>query len=117
MIKMITNENLKNRKLEKNSLGFDSDLYIYQDKEMFNYSVDTILLGNFIYLNSKIKRTLEIGANNGALSIFVAARNKELKIDAVEIQEKAAELAIENVKLNNLQDQINIINQDFKEFW
>ncbi|WP_117275886.1 tRNA1(Val) (adenine(37)-N6)-methyltransferase [Mycoplasmopsis edwardii] len=114
---MITNENLKNRKLEKNSLGFDSDLYIYQDKEMFNYSVDTILLGNFIYLNSKIKRTLEIGANNGALSIFVAARNKELKIDAVEIQEKAAELAIENVKLNNLQDQINIINQDFKEFW
>lgn len=81
-------KNLENRKLVKNSLGFDSDLFIYQDKEMFNYSVDTILLGNFIYLNSKIKSALEIGTNNGALSIFVAKRNSNLKIDAIEIQKK-----------------------------
>ncbi|RIV17002.1 tRNA1(Val) (adenine(37)-N6)-methyltransferase [Mycoplasmopsis gallopavonis] len=106
-----------NRRLEKNSLGFDSNLFIYQDKDMFNYSVDTILLGNFIYLNSKITRALEVGANNGALSIFVASRNKNLKIDALEIQTKAAVLASENVKLNSLEDQIQIINNDFNLFW
>ncbi|WP_426461244.1 tRNA1(Val) (adenine(37)-N6)-methyltransferase [Mycoplasma hafezii] len=107
----------ENRKLVKNSLGFDSDLYVYQDKDMFNYSVDTILLGNFIYLNTKIHRALEIGANNGALSIFVAARNPKLKIDAVEIQAPAAELAEYNVKMNNLDKQIKVINKDFNEFW
>ncbi len=45
-------------KLVKNSLGFDSNLYVFQDKEMFNYSVDTIMLGNFVFLNHKIKRML-----------------------------------------------------------
>ncbi|WP_036452444.1 tRNA1(Val) (adenine(37)-N6)-methyltransferase [Mycoplasma buteonis] len=110
----LTNEN---RILVKNSLGFDADLYVYQDKEMFNYSVDTILLGNFIYLNSKMLRGLEIGTNNGALSIFVASRNKQLKIDAVEIQAEASELAQYNVKLNNLEEQIKVITSDFNDYW
>lgn len=104
-------------KIVKNSLGFDSNLYIYQDKEMFNYSVDTILLGNFVFLNEKITHTLEIGANNGALSIFIAARNPKLKIDALEIQTRAADLANENIKFNKMENQINIINTDFNDFW
>lgn len=108
---------LKNRNLVKNSLGFDTNLWIYQDKDMFNYSVDTILLGNFVYLNSKITNALEIGTNNGALSVFVASRNPKLHIDAVEIQKSAAELAEFNIKENNLQSQINVINEDFKLFY
>ncbi|VEU70166.1 tRNA1(Val) (adenine(37)-N6)-methyltransferase [Mycoplasmopsis glycophila] len=114
---MTENNSKNNSFLVKNSLGFDSDLYVYQDKTMFNYSVDTILLGNFIYLNSKMKRALEIGANNGALSIFVASRLQTLSIDALEIQEKAAKLAIENIKMNNLDSQINVICDDFNNFW
>lgn len=106
----------KTRKLVKNYLGYDGKLFIYQDKSMFNYSVDTILLGNFVYLHKKHKRALEIGTNNGALSIFVAARKKDLKIDAVEIQEKAIEVAKINVSENNLEDQINLICQDFNDF-
>ncbi|EFF41337.1 tRNA1(Val) (adenine(37)-N6)-methyltransferase [Mycoplasmopsis alligatoris] len=105
------------RKLVKNSLGFDNDLYVIQDKDMFNYSVDTILLGNYVFLNKSTKKMLEIGTNNGALSIFIASRYKELKIDALEIQQKAAELAQINVKENNLEKQINVINQDFNVFW
>lgn len=104
-------------KLVKNSLGFDSNLYVFQDKEMFNYSVDTIMLGNFVFLNHKIKRMLEIGTNNGALSIFISERNKNLKIDAIEIQEKAAQLASSNVILNNKQDQITVITADFNDFY
>ncbi|UUD36498.1 tRNA1(Val) (adenine(37)-N6)-methyltransferase [Mycoplasmopsis citelli] len=110
-------ENLKNRKLLKNSLGFDSNLWIFQDKDMFNYSVDTILLGNFIYLNKKITRALEIGTNNGALSVFVASRSEKLKIDAIEIQEKAAELALFNVEQNNLESQIQVIKADFNDYY
>lgn len=107
----------KKQKLVKNSLGFDSNLYVVQDKDMFNYSVDTIMLGNFVFLNNKIKNLLEIGTNNGALSIFIAERNPNLKIDAVEIQTKACKLAQDNIELNNKQNQIKIINQDFNEFY
>ncbi|WP_029608687.1 tRNA1(Val) (adenine(37)-N6)-methyltransferase [Mycoplasma simbae] len=108
---------MQNRKLVKNSLGFDSNLYVYQDKDMFNYSVDTIMLGNFVFLNNKVTKMLEIGTNNGALSIFISERSKNLKIDAIEIQHKAAELAKLNVEMNNKQDQINVIHADFKDFY
>ncbi|MCS4536696.1 MULTISPECIES: tRNA1(Val) (adenine(37)-N6)-methyltransferase [unclassified Mycoplasma] len=108
---------MKNRNLVKNSLGFDSDLYVFQDKDMFNYSVDTILLGNFVFLNKRITNMLEIGTNNGALSIFISDRHKDLHIDAIEIQEKAAELAIQNIAMNNKTDQISVINIDFNVFY
>ncbi|WP_029512911.1 tRNA1(Val) (adenine(37)-N6)-methyltransferase [Mycoplasmopsis iners] len=110
-------EKFKNRNLVKNSLGFDSELYVYQDKDMFNYSVDTILLANFVFINNKIKKVLEIGTNNGALSIFLSDRDDKLQIDALEIQKSAVEVAELNVKLNNKEKQINLINEDFNEFW
>ncbi|MBN3534446.1 tRNA1(Val) (adenine(37)-N6)-methyltransferase [Mycoplasma procyoni] len=108
---------MKNRKIVKNSLGYDSDLYVYQDKEMFNYSVDTILLGNFVSLNRKVNSLLEIGTNNGALSIFISERDPELKIDAIEIQPRALELAKMNVELNNKQNQISLLLKDFNDFY
>ncbi|ENY68887.1 DNA methylase [Metamycoplasma auris 15026] len=100
----------------KNNLGYGNDLFVYQDKEMFNYSVDTILLGNFISINRNVSNILEIGTNNGALSIFVAARSKRIKIDAIEIQSKAVDLAKKNVALNNMQQQINVIEADFRVY-
>ncbi len=103
-------------KLIKNSLGYDSDLYVYQDKGMFNYSVDTILLGNFASLNSSVKRVLEVGTNNGALSIFLSARTPKIKIDALEIQKEAIDIAKKNVELNKKEEQINLIHEDFNKY-
>ncbi|MCP4336674.1 MAG: tRNA1(Val) (adenine(37)-N6)-methyltransferase [Mycoplasma sp.] len=104
-------------KIVKNSLGYDSDLWVYQDKSMFNYSVDTILLGNFATLNNQTKNILEIGTNNGALSIFISERSEKIKIDALEIQEKALDLAKRNIDLNNKASQINLIHDDFNLFY
>ncbi len=101
----------------KNSLGYDNNLFIYQDKEMFNYSVDTILLANLTTLSRKTKHILEIGTNNCALSIFLSQRDESLKIDALEIQKEAVDLAKYNVEMNNLENRINIINDDFNKYW
>lgn len=100
----------------KNSLGYESGISIYQDKTMFNYSVDTILLGNFATINSKTKKILEIGANNCALSIFISERSDKTIIDAIEIQEKAIEIAKTNIEMNNKEKQISLINNDFNIF-
>ncbi|MBN4089717.1 tRNA1(Val) (adenine(37)-N6)-methyltransferase [Mycoplasma enhydrae] len=100
----------------KNNLGYGGDLFVYQDKEMFNYSVDTILLGNFVSINRNVSNVLEVGTNNGALSIFIASRSKNISIDAIEILPKAASLAKKNVELNNLNNQINVIEADYKEY-
>ncbi|EEH01908.1 tRNA1(Val) (adenine(37)-N6)-methyltransferase [Ureaplasma urealyticum] len=105
------------KKYVKNTLGFDTNLFVYQDKQMFNYSVDTVLLANFISLSSKTKKVLEIGTNNAALSIFLASRKEDMNIDAIEIQSEAIDLALLNVKENHLEKQINIIHADFNEYW
>ncbi|WP_022935372.1 tRNA1(Val) (adenine(37)-N6)-methyltransferase [Mesomycoplasma moatsii] len=101
----------------KNSLGYDNNIYIYQDKKMFNYSVDTILLANLTSLNRKTKRILEIGTNNCALSIFLSQRSKNIKIDAIEIQKEAIELAKYNIEMNKLENRINLIHNDFNNWW
>lgn len=101
----------------KNSLGYESGISIYQDKTMFNYSVDTILLGNFVTINKNTTHALEIGTNNCALSIFISERSKRVKIDALEIQEKAIEIARTNIEINNKTEQISLINNDFNIFY
>ncbi|ASD24375.1 tRNA1(Val) (adenine(37)-N6)-methyltransferase [Ureaplasma parvum] len=105
------------KKYIKNTLGFDTNLFIYQDKKMFNYSIDTILLANFISLSSKTKKILEIGTNNAALSIFLASRKEDIKIDAIEIQIEAINLALLNISQNHFEKQINIIHADFNQYW
>ncbi|QJG67100.1 tRNA1(Val) (adenine(37)-N6)-methyltransferase [Mycoplasma phocoenae] len=101
----------------KNNLGYEDGLEIYQDKEMFSYSVDTILLGNFASLNRRVKNILEVGTNNGALSIFMAQRGNNYVIDAVEIQPEAVELAKFNVSMNKLDSRINVIEADFNQYY
>jgi len=104
------------KNIVKNNLGYSGTLFVYQDKDAFNYSVDTILLGNFFSINRTVSNILEVGTNNGALSIFIASRSKKIKIDALEIQKDAALLAKKNVKLNKLESQINVINEDFNNY-
>ena len=82
---------------------------------MFNYSVDTILLANLATLNRKTKNVLEIGTNNAALSIFLQQRSEDIKIDAIEIQKEAINLAKYNLKINNLEKKINLIHDDFNK--
>jgi len=92
-----------------------SDLKIYQDTEMFNFSLDSILLPNFVTLNAKVKKILDIGTGNAIIPIILTTKTKA-SIDAVELQKEVYQLGKESIELNNLQNQINIYNNDIKEF-
>ena len=61
------------------------------------------------------KRLLDIGTGTGLLSLMIAQKNNFL-IDAVEIEEKAAEQARENVYSSPWRESINIINKNNKEY-
>lgn len=99
-------------KVKNYLLGYEN-LKIIQDTEMFNFSLDTVLLPNFITINEKIKKILDIGTGNGPIPLILSSKTKA-KIIGVEIQKEVSEMAKESVKINNLQDQITIINEDIK---
>ena len=47
-------------------LGY-KDLKIVQDNEMFNFSLDSVLLPNFVTLNKKINKILDVGCGNAPI--------------------------------------------------
>ena len=95
-------------------LGYPN-LKVYQDDSMFKFSIDSVLLPNFVTLSKKKGRILDIGCGNGVIPIVLTTRTSN-HVDGVEIQKDVYELAKRSVEYNNLEDQITIYNEDIKEF-
>ena len=91
-------------------LGY-KNLKIVQDNDMFNFSLDSVLLPNFVTLNKNITKILDIGCGNAPIPLILSTKTKA-NIVGVEIQKKVYEMAVESVNINNLSDQIKIINMD-----
>ena len=91
------------------------NIKIVQDTQMFNFSLDSVLLPNFIDIKKNTKKILDIGSGNAVIPLILSTRC-DCKIIGVEIQKESCDLAIESIKLNNLQDQIEIINDDIKNY-
>lgn len=98
-----------------NYLLAHKDMQIIQRKDMFNFSLDTVLLANFCTLNKDVNEIVDFGTNNAAIPLLLSRRTDK-KITGVEIQKDAVNLAIKNIELNHLDNQISIIHADIKEF-
>lgn len=90
-------------------------LKIIQDGNTFSFSLDSVLLPNFVTINKNIDNILDIGCGNGPIPLILSTKTKA-HITGVEIQKKIYDMAVRSVKLNKLDRQISIINHDINEF-
>ena len=88
-------------------------LKIYQDPEIFNFSLDSILLAHFCTIPNKTKRIIDLGTGNAPIPLYLTLRTKA-KIIGIEIQKYSFNLAQKSVKINNREDQIELINCDLR---
>lgn len=88
---------------------------IYQDNRYFKFSLDGVLLSNFISLKLTTKKIIDIGTGTGIIPLLLSLKTK-IKIDAVEIQKELCELFEKTIKYNKLENNINLLNEDIKEF-
>ena len=102
-------------KIKNYLLGY-RNMYIYQDTDMFNFSLDSVLLPNFVTIKKKTKNIMDIGCGNAPIPLILSTKTNA-KITGVEIQKDSYDLAVESVKVNNLEDQINIVNADINELY
>ena len=93
-------------------LGYEG-LKIIQRPDVFNFSLDSTILADFVTINSSTKEIIDLGCGNGYIPIFLTLRTKA-HITGVEIQSEIYDLAKRSVTLNNLDHQITIINEDMK---
>lgn len=89
-------------------------LKIVQDDNYFNFSLDSVLLPNFVTLKNSTKNILDLGTGNAPIPLIFSCLNEEAHIYGIEIQKTVFELAEESVKLNNLEDRITLINDNMK---
>lgn len=94
-------------------LGY-KNLRIMQDTDMFNFSLDSVLLPNFITIPKKIIKILDIGCGNAPIPLILSTKT-DAKIIGVEIQREVCDLAEESISINNKESQIEIINADINE--
>lgn len=76
----------------------------------YSFGVDSIILGDFAKMK-KGRTALDIGAGSGVLSFLTNSLYELKKVYAVEIQKTKADLLIENIALNNIEN-IELINDD-----
>ena len=96
-------------------LGY-KDMYIVQDSDMFNFSLDSVLLPNFIKLDKKVKKIMDIGCGNAPIPLILSTKT-DAHIIGVEIQKEVYDMAVESVKINNIENQVEIINADINKIY
>ena len=99
--------------LRLDDLGVEN-LQIWQDKSLFCFGTDAVLLANFACPKPKDK-VLDIGTGNGIIPLLLTAKCDTKHITGLEIQTASAALAKKNVEFNNLTEKIEIIEGDIKD--
>ena len=97
----------------RNSLLNFKDAYIYQDTEYFKMSLDSLLLANFVTINLRDKKILDIATGNAPIPMLLTYRTKA-DIYGVELQTPVYNLGRISIKENNMDKQITLINDDAK---
>lgn len=100
-------------KIEINDLVYFKDIKIVQDKDYFNFSLDSILLPNFVEITRKTKKILDMCTGNVPIPLILSTKT-DAKIYGVELQKEVYDLAKETIKINNLDNQIKLINDNIK---
>ena len=87
---------------------------IIQNPEWFCFGLDAVLLSAFASVRPG-EKVLDMGTGTGIVPILMEARNDCGQYSALEIQSGVAEMAARSVRLNHLEDRIEIVNGDIKE--
>lgn len=89
------------------------NLKIYQNDNYFKFSIDSVLLAEFVEINYRDKNILDLCTGNAPIPMIISTRfNKN--IVGVEIQKEIYELGVKSIKLNNI-NNIDLINKDVND--
>ena len=87
---------------------------IIQDPERFCFGMDAVLLSGF----AKAKEgdnVLDLGTGTGIIPILMEPKTRATHFTGLEIQSESADMAARSVKLNHLEEKIEIVTGDIKE--
>ena len=78
---------------------YDYGLKIYQDNELFKFSLDSLLLAEFVNVDKSDKKLLDICSGNAPLPLIIG-KKYDVEITGIEIQKEIYDLAEKSIKEN-----------------
>ena len=93
---------------------YDYGLKIYQMEDKFKFSLDSILLAEFVELKQNTKHIVDFCTGNAPVPLILSTKTKA-HIYGFEIQSKISKLASLSVRENSLDSQISIVNANFSD--
>ena len=97
----------------KNRLLNFTGKYIYQNDDYFAFSLDSVLLANFVTLKLSDKKIVDFCSGNGPIPMLMSFRTKA-RIFGVELQKEIYDMGYDSIIENRMDKQIEFINGDVK---
>jgi len=104
----------KNYRMRENTCFRFKQFTIYHDKCAMKVGTDGVILGAWAHVKKR-KRILDIGTGSGLIALMMAQRTSAA-IDAIELDEQAAQQAQENVLRSPWSEQIKVLHQNILTF-
>lgn len=93
---------------------YDYGLKIYQDSDKFKFSLDSLLLSEFVDIKKSDEKLLDLCSGNAPLPLILANKY-DINIVGIEIQKEIFDLAEKSIKYNNLESKIQMMNINAKD--
>lgn len=88
--------------------------HIIQKKKGFCFGMDAVLLSGFARVRSG-EQAIDLGTGTGIIPILLEAKTDGKHFTGLEIQQEIADMAARSVRLNGLEDKVEIIQGDIRE--
>lgn len=88
---------------------------ILQEQAAMKVGTDGVLLGAWCSVE-KVNTVLDIGTGTGLIALMLAQKSSKARIDAVEVDESAAQEAEQNFINSNWSDRLNLYLSSLQEF-
>lgn len=98
----------------KNRLLNFGDNVIFQDDDAFLFSLDSVILANFVSIRLTDKNIVDLCSGNAPIPMLLSFRTKA-NILGVELQKYIYDLGYESIVSNKMDKQISFINCDVKD--
>ena len=107
---------IKNMRSDELNDLYDYDYMIYQNPDYFKFSIDAILLAEFVDIKMNQRKILDLCTGNAPIPLILDKKyHHKLDITGIELQKEIYDLAIKSIEYNKVEN-IKVINMDVMDY-